>query len=86
MLKCIPEFLSQQQWGPTSHGRGTTTFEGVAPLATPPAEPPSPVTTQELTNVIKDLKHNKAPGQDRLTGESLKMLDIARLRSRSRIA
>ena len=73
-------------WANHSHGRGTTTLEGVAPLATPPAEPPSPVTTQELTNVIKDLKHNKAPGPDRLTGESLKMLDIARLRSRSRIA
>ena len=74
--KVFAEFLSTQQWGPTTVTDEERQLLRESPaLATPPSQPPEPFTTQELTDVIKDLKRNKAPGPDRLTAETLKLLD-----------
>ena len=70
------DFLSERQWGPTTvPAEERDLLRDSPPLATPPSTPPLPFTAQELTDVLKDLKRNKAPGPDRLTAESLKTLD-----------
>ena len=74
--KVFAEFLSEHQWGPTTvTAEERELLKDSPPLATPPTTPPLPFTAQELTEVLKDLKRNKAPGPDRLTAESLKTLD-----------
>ena len=74
--KVFADFLSEHQWGPTTvTAEERELLKDSRPLATPPTTSPLPFTAQELTDVLKDLKRNKAPGPDRLTAESLKTLD-----------
>ena len=71
--KVFADFLSEHQWGPTTVTAEERELLKDSPsLATPPTTSPLPFTAQELTDVLKDLKRNKAPGPDRLTAESLK--------------
>ena len=74
--KVFADFLSEHQWGPTTvTAEERELLKDSPPLATPPTTSPLPFTAQELTDVLKDLKRNKAPGPDRLTAESLKTQD-----------
>ena len=74
--KVFADFLSTQQWGPTTVTDDERQLLRESPaLATPPSQPPEPFTKQELTDVIKDLKRNKAPRPDGLPAETLKLLD-----------
>ena len=70
------EHLSQVQWGPTSVTQEELDLLKDSPTLHPPqSTPPTPFTMIELSDVIRQLKKNKAPGPDGVRAELIKHLN-----------